>query len=78
VAKQPIKLKHLKRLKQFGLNLRGIRRAKDTTQEQLADDARVSPNTINTIEKGKLNPTFATICSIADALKAHPRDLMDF
>jgi transcriptional regulator with XRE-family HTH domain len=78
VGKQPIKARHAKRLKLFGANLRRIRRAKDITQEVLADEAGVSLNTINTIEKGKLNPTFATISAIADALSIHPKDLMDF
>ena len=78
MAKQSVKKRYSKRLKEFGANLRRIRRAKDITQESLADTSRISINSIVTIEKGNLNPTFATILALADGLGIPAKELFDF
>jgi transcriptional regulator with XRE-family HTH domain len=75
--KQSIKIRYAKRLKLFGANLRRIRRAKDITQEQLAEESGVSLNSINIIEKGTLNTSVATLMAISDALGISPKDLFD-
>jgi transcriptional regulator with XRE-family HTH domain len=77
VAKQSVKQRYSKKLKNFGANVRRIRRSKDITQEELADESGISINSINTVEKGVLNPTFATILAIAEGLKVSPKDLFD-
>jgi transcriptional regulator with XRE-family HTH domain len=78
VAKKPsIKTRYAKRLKLFGANLRRIRRAKDITQERLAEESGVSLNSINIIEKGSLNTSVATLMALADALEISPKDLFD-
>jgi transcriptional regulator with XRE-family HTH domain len=78
VAKQSVKERYQKHLRAFGANIRRLRRAKDITQEQLSDVSGVSINSINILEKGDLNPTFATIVALADALKVAPKDLFDY
>lgn len=53
--------------------LREIRRAKDITQETLADVAAVEQTTISDLERGKnKNPSWRTVALIARALKADP------
>jgi transcriptional regulator with XRE-family HTH domain len=78
VGKHLVKARNLKKLRAFGKNLRLIRNEKKLTQEQLADLAGVSENTIATIESGKLNTTIATCFDIAKALGIDPKYLFDF
>ena len=63
---------------QFGKKLRELRRAGGLTQEQLAEKASVSYQAISNIERGVTGPSFATLASIARALKIRPRELFDF
>jgi DNA-binding XRE family transcriptional regulator len=78
VGKHEVKARNLKKLKAFGKNLSLIRKEKNLTQEQLADLASVSENTIVTLESGKLNTTVATCFDIAKALGVEPKDLFNF
>lgn len=77
MVKKSIKQRYLKRLKTFGAAIRRIRRMNDVTQEELADISGVSINSINTLESGKLNPTFATIIAISDALGVSPKEFFE-
>lgn len=78
MGKHEVKSRNLKKLKSFGTHIRQIRLEKKLTQEQLADQAGVSENTIVTLESGKLNTTVATCFDIAKALGVEPKDLFDF
>lgn len=78
VPKHQVKIKYSKRLKVFGIHLKKLRQAKGLTQEELAHDAGISYNSINTIENGKLNPTLATLMAIADTLKINLHELLNF
>jgi DNA-binding XRE family transcriptional regulator len=78
VGKHNVKIKNLKKLKAFGNHLRLLRESKNLTQEQLADEAGVSENTIVTLESGKLNTSIATCFEIAKALGVHAKELFDF
>ncbi len=73
-----VKERFSKELKAFGKHLKEIRVSKEVTQEQLAHDAGVSFNSINTIEAGKLNPSLATLLAISKALKVPLKTLVDF
>ncbi len=53
----------------YGEKIKRIRRERDVSQEQLAEQASVDPKTIIQIEKGKRNPTLKTLQKIANALK---------
>lgn len=78
MGKHEVKSRNLKKLKILGAHIRQIRLEKKLTQEQLADLAGVSENTIVTLESGKLNTTVATCFDIAKALGVEPKDLFDF
>jgi y4mF family transcriptional regulator len=78
VGKHQVKARNLKKLKALGNHIRALRNKKGLTQEQLADLAGVSENTIVTLESGKLNTTVATCFDIAKALGISERDLFDF
>jgi DNA-binding XRE family transcriptional regulator len=78
VGKHQVKARNLKKLKALGNHIRQIRHVKGLTQEQLADLAGVSENTIVTLESGKLNTTVATCFDIAKALGIKDRDIFDF
>jgi DNA-binding XRE family transcriptional regulator len=78
VGKHQVKARNLKKLKSFGSHIRKIRNDKKLSQEQLADLAGISENTIVTLESGVLNTTVATCFDIAKALEIHPKELFDF
>jgi DNA-binding XRE family transcriptional regulator len=78
VPKHQVKVRYSKRLKAFGVHLKKVRNSKGLTQEELAYDAGISYNSLNTIESGKLNPTLATLLAISDSLKVKIGELMDF
>jgi transcriptional regulator with XRE-family HTH domain len=55
----------------FGANVRNNRKAKNLTQEALAERIDVSMETIGKIERGAAAPTFATAEKLATALDVH-------
>lgn len=64
--------------KQFGENVRRIRRARDVTQEKLADDAGIHRTYLSKIERlGQGNPTISIVARIAKALGVSPGSLLD-
>jgi len=48
------------------------------SQEDLAYSSGLSLSQIARIETAKVNPTLCTLMVIANTLKVHPRELMDF
>ena len=65
-------------VKQFGRNLRKIRKRQGLTLEQLANDSDIEYSQISRIERGLINTTISTVKTIADALVVPVRDLFDF
>lgn len=57
------------------LTMKAARAAKDLSQQQLADLAGVSRQTINAIEKGNYNPTIKLCIAICHALDQTLDDL---
>lgn len=78
MGKHSVKSRNLKNLKVFGQHLRKLRIEKGLTQEQVAESAKVSENTIVTLEGGTLNTSIATCFEVAKALGIPIRDLFDF
>jgi DNA-binding XRE family transcriptional regulator len=78
VGEHKVKVRNLKKLKAFGANLKKLRIAKGLSQEQLADQARISENTIVTLESGKLNTSIATCFEISKALGIATKERFDF
>lgn len=78
MGKHAVKDRNLKKLKAFGAHLKQLRTDAGLTQEQLADRAGISENTIATIEAGKLNTSVATCFELAKALGMPAKTLFDF
>jgi DNA-binding XRE family transcriptional regulator len=78
VGKHKVKIRNVRKLKAFGANLKKLRAEANMTQEQLADRAGVSENTIVTIESGKLNTTIATCFDLAKGLGVSVSELFQF
>jgi transcriptional regulator with XRE-family HTH domain len=60
----------------FGERLRAVRKEKGTTQEKLAENAGLSRNYVNDVERGRRNVTIRTVESLARALGVRMADLM--
>lgn len=58
-------------LEHIGNNIKEIRKFRNLTQQQLADEAGVRLATISDIESGKANFQFNTLVRIATALKCY-------
>ena len=56
-------------MKIFGKNVLRVRLLRGMTQEQLAEDAKISQVQVARIESGKLNTSISTLYAIASALK---------
>jgi transcriptional regulator with XRE-family HTH domain len=62
----------------FGKRLRQLRREKDLTQEQLAEAANISVESISNLERGIHAPSFDTLERLAKALGIPVKNLFDF
>lgn len=65
-------------LKQFGDNLRGIRKAQGVSQNKLSILADIPLSQVGRIERGEINTTILTVLTLAKALKLEPKNLLDF
>ena len=64
--------------KHFGSRVRSVRRAKDMTQEDLADRANIHRTYLSALERsGSRNPTIRIVDRIAKALEVTPGSLLD-
>lgn len=63
---------------QLGRKLRALRNAFGMTQEQLAEGADISLKHLGEIERGRGNPTLATLEALAKALHVTLSDLIAF
>ena len=59
-------------------HLRGVRKEKGYSQQQLADEVGVSRNTISSIETGQFNPTAKLALILCIALEKKFEDLFYF
>jgi len=64
-------------LKVFGKRVRTLRRAKDMTQEQVAERAGLSLQSVGEIERGRGNPTLVNIERLSAALDENLTALFD-
>uniref|UniRef100_I2PWX1 Putative transcriptional regulator n=1 Tax=Desulfovibrio sp. U5L TaxID=596152 RepID=I2PWX1_9BACT len=64
-------------LKVFGKRLRSLRRAKDMTQEQVAERAGLSLQSVGEIERGRGNPTLVNLERLAAAMDIELTALFD-
>ncbi len=64
--------------KKLGQRIAGLRRAKELTQEQLAEAVDCSVEFISLVERGVNAPSVAGLEKFAKALKVEVRDLFTF
>ena len=62
--------------KRLGQRIRDLRQARELTQEQLGERARVSYKFIGDVERGKGNPTVTWLDSVAKGLGVALKDLV--
>lgn len=65
-----------KLLKQFGNNLKSIRKSKKLSIRKLALEADIDYTGLFKIEAGLTNPTYTTIIALAQALQVDPSALL--
>ena len=67
-----------KYIQAFGKNLRKLRKEKNLSQEDLANDADIPINQIGRIERAEVNTTLSTMRAISKALNVHITELFNF
>jgi transcriptional regulator with XRE-family HTH domain len=65
-------------LKQFGNNLRSIRKAKGLSMESVANEAEIEYRQLGRIERGEVNTTIISLLRIAEILKVDMKTLFNF
>lgn len=63
--------------RQFGANVKRVRKARELTQEQLGLAAGLDAAVISRIEAGQREPRVKNIVRIAKALETQPGDLFE-
>jgi transcriptional regulator with XRE-family HTH domain len=64
-----------KELDSFAARMRVARKSKQMTQEELADAAGVSAETISNLERAKFLPTFDVLTAVMKTLDINPLDV---
>ncbi len=67
-----------KGIKDFGKNVKKIRKLKNITQEQLAFDTGLELSQIGRIERGVINTSISNVFIIAKCLGVQPKELWEF
>jgi len=62
----------------FGKRLRSIRKVRDLTQEQFAEELGISVDFLSLIERGVNAPSFETLDQFAINLRIPVKELFDF
>lgn len=57
------------RARRFGLHVRGLRRVRGLTQEQLAERAELAADTIRRLEHGSFSPSLKSLDKLTSALR---------
>ncbi|MDK7927078.1 MAG: helix-turn-helix transcriptional regulator [Staphylococcus simulans] len=61
----------------FGQNIKQIRKQRNLTQKQLADQIKISRSYLSDIENGNKNPSAKTVKKLADSLGLSVTDLFN-
>ncbi|MDP3469462.1 MAG: helix-turn-helix transcriptional regulator [Daejeonella sp.] len=65
-------------LKEFGNNLRKLRKERGFSQEKLSLQAGISKNQIGNIERGEVNITLGTLAVLAKTFNISLKELFDY
>ena len=63
--------------KVFAQNLRRLRKQRELSQEELADEAGIDRTYVSSLERGVYNATIPMIEKLAKALKVEPAALLE-
>ncbi len=66
-----------KYLREFGENLKRVRKSKKLSLRKLSDLADVDFSQIHRIEKGESNPSITMVIALAKALEVRPSKLVE-
>ncbi len=64
--------------KEFGLKVKEYRLLANLSQEDLAEKAGITPQTLSGIENGHGFPSYPVLCKIVDTLNVYPASLFTF
>lgn len=64
-------------LRRLGQRLRGLRTAKNWTQEDLAAECELDRSYVSGLETGRRNPTYLNLLKIAKTLNMSVTDLLE-
>ena len=64
-------------VQRIGTRIRGLRLARELTQEQLAEAADMHPETLSRVERGRMQPTITAVSRLAAALGCQVSDLVE-
>ena len=67
----------LNRIKNLGLNIRNIRKAKKIPQIELCVHVGIDRSYLSAIENGHKNPSIGVLYAIADAMEVNITDLLE-
>lgn len=67
-----------KRLIQFGVHVRAIRKELGLSQDQVAANSNLTKSNLSEIERGNRNLAFTTFLELAKGLGVHPQRLLDY
>jgi transcriptional regulator with XRE-family HTH domain len=59
----------------FGEAVRGLRREKDLTQQEVSERMGVPATYLSDIERGIRNPSWSTILALAEAMRVKPSEI---
>lgn len=66
-------------LKKFGEHVKKIRLESGLTQDDVVlNSSKITKGTVSDIENGKRNFAFTTLIDLAEGLKKHPQELLNF
>ena len=65
-------------LKKLGAHIASLRISKGMSQAELARSCDKDPQSLNRLEKGRINPSIIYLNEIAIELKVEVKDLLDF
>lgn len=65
-------------LKKLGKHIKALREKKGWKQADLARACFKDPQSIERLENGKVNPSVYYLTEVAEALKIHPKELLNF
>lgn len=75
---RPTQPRDLEFRKRFGNRLRELRKERNLTQDQLAERAGISRESVKNIEKEKHGPLFETLEKLIHGLGCKPSELFEF